>query len=271
MERGLIKTSLGYMHYRSSGSGYPLVLLHGNAKSSVMFLELMEALPDDVRSIAIDFPSCGDSDHVKGELRVDDYVRVTLEMLDALGIERATVLGQAFSDLVATRMALASPKIIEKVILVNCPWYANTEAEVAGRETRNAKIRPTDENGIILTRSLEEYLALDPGHAPMNPTESYAERRNLVSLQAGREGLQMLHSSEREDENPGQFLLSSMSRLECPVLNLWGEHFPYTPHREDFARTVKGEHRTVVIEDTRFDPWVDRADEVSRQIMSFIR
>jgi hypothetical protein len=32
MERGLVKTSAGYLHYRATGQGKPLILMHANQR-----------------------------------------------------------------------------------------------------------------------------------------------------------------------------------------------------------------------------------------------
>jgi len=87
MERGLIKTSMGYIHYRATGQGKPIILLHPLPRSSVMFIELMEALRERRRVFAPDYPSYGMSDHVSGHPTIGDYARVVTELMDALGEE----------------------------------------------------------------------------------------------------------------------------------------------------------------------------------------
>ena len=59
IERALVKTSMGYIHYRAAGRGAPVVLLHMNQQSSALYLELMAVLAPTVRAIAIDYPSHG--------------------------------------------------------------------------------------------------------------------------------------------------------------------------------------------------------------------
>ena len=44
IERGLVQTSIGYVHYRATGSGRPLVLMHVNGGSSLSYLELLQAI-----------------------------------------------------------------------------------------------------------------------------------------------------------------------------------------------------------------------------------
>ena len=66
LERGLVKTPYGYIHYRRAGRAHArtVVISHINQQSSALMIELLEALGRKVQAIAIDYPSCGMSDHV---------------------------------------------------------------------------------------------------------------------------------------------------------------------------------------------------------------
>jgi len=44
IERGLVKTASGYIHYRAAGRGKPIMLLHINQQSSALYLELIAVL-----------------------------------------------------------------------------------------------------------------------------------------------------------------------------------------------------------------------------------
>ena len=37
IERGLVKMSAGYMHYRAAGHGKPIILMHTNQRSSAIY------------------------------------------------------------------------------------------------------------------------------------------------------------------------------------------------------------------------------------------
>ena len=87
IERALVKTSMGYIHYRAAGRGAPVVLLHMNQQSSALYLELMAVLAPGVRAIAIDYPSHGMSDHVTIQPTIADYARCVLEVVDALELK----------------------------------------------------------------------------------------------------------------------------------------------------------------------------------------
>ena len=82
IERGLVKTGLGYMHYRAAGmvGGEVIFLQHINQQSSALYLELMAELSRTLRVVAMDYPSHGDSDHVEQQPTIGDYARCVTEV-----------------------------------------------------------------------------------------------------------------------------------------------------------------------------------------------
>src|SRR2546430_1535502 len=109
IERGLVKSSYGYLHYPAAGRGQPIVALHINQQSSALYLEMIEALAPQMRPIAIDYPSHGMSDHSAQQPEIADYARAVIEILDALGIRQTMVLGEATGAGVAVELAGSYP------------------------------------------------------------------------------------------------------------------------------------------------------------------
>ena len=135
IERGLVKSSYGYLHYRAAGQGQPIVLLHINQQSSALYLEMIEALAPHMRPIAIDYPSHGMSDHIAQQPAIADYARATIEILDALGIRQTMVLGEATGAGVAVELAGAYPDRVTKAVLVNCPFIEETPVTLPMRRS----------------------------------------------------------------------------------------------------------------------------------------
>ena len=108
MERGLVKTSDGYIHYRATGEGPPIILLHATPKSSALYLELMEVLGSKLRVVALDTLGYGMSDHPDYPPTIQDYARVVTEVLKSLGIRRASFLGASTGGFIAVELATAT-------------------------------------------------------------------------------------------------------------------------------------------------------------------
>jgi pimeloyl-ACP methyl ester carboxylesterase len=262
MERGLIKTSVGYIHYRKAGQGKPILLLHPLPRASDMFIELMEALRGKLWTLAPDYPSYGMSDHLPGHPTIEDYARVMTEAMDALGVEKVSIYGDTVGTYVAVELANSYPKRVEKIILANCPYYPTKEYMKERHIPFKAQYR-YDATGHPLPRTLEEVLAKDPGHTPMNPTQSWMDRDNLALMLTGRDLWQALDAITVYDFH------GSLERLRVPTLLMWGEHFVYRQFQEEVIRRVKN-NKVIVIKNGRFLLPVDHTDEVARAILEFL-
>lgn len=264
IERGLVKTSFGYIHYRAAGSSAPIMLLHINQQSSALYLELMQALGGQLRAIAIDYPGHGMSDHLATQPTIADYARCVIEVMDALSIPTACALGEAVGAAVAIELASAHPARITHAVLVNCPYYKNSTTAVGRHAPLKSGLRPADPSGFPLTRTLEFLLEHDPGHAPMQPSQSWMDRVNVAQLEAGRDRWQALDALHQYD------IGGNLARIACPVLLLIGEHFYYVQHRDEFAARVRN-LRTEIIAGARFCMTWERAADIGPRVIEFLR
>lgn len=107
------------MRYLTAGKGDAVVLLHGYAQTSHMWLPLIEVLSRDHLVIAPDLRGAGgsskpDAGYDKKTMAVD--VR---GLLTSLGVERAAVVGHDIGLMVAYAYAAQFPAATERVVLMD--------------------------------------------------------------------------------------------------------------------------------------------------------
>ncbi len=108
------------LHHVEAGGGPALLLLHGLNGSTFSFRLLMPYLASHFRTIALDLKGFGYSDRPPGgDYSLSEQARLVAGFLDALGIEKAFVLGHSLGGAVAMRLALAYPERVERLILVS--------------------------------------------------------------------------------------------------------------------------------------------------------
>lgn len=258
LDRGLIRTSYGHIHYREAGAGPAIVLLHINQQSSAVMAELIEALAPRRRAIAIDYPGHGMSDHLAVQPTIPDYAHCVLEVLDALGIGRFTALGEATGAAVSVALATAAPARVERAVLVNCPLL---EQKVAAGllEEFNAKLRPADASGFGALRTIDFLLQEDPDHAPLRPTQSWMDRINRAQAECGRDRWQALNALISYD------LGAALARVACPVLLLTGEQFYFRHHVPEIEKRVR-RLESEVLAGARFCATWEKAAEIARRV-----
>ncbi len=107
------------------GSGPPTVLLHGGALTSTVWAPLLVHLPG--RSLyLVDLPGCGlaDTFDYRGVDLASHQTAFVGSVLDALGLDRAAVIGASMGGWFALRFAIERPERVSAAALVTAPAMA---------------------------------------------------------------------------------------------------------------------------------------------------
>jgi pimeloyl-ACP methyl ester carboxylesterase len=113
------------VHYYEAGDGPPVLLLHGWPQDAWCWHRVIPLLADRYRLIAPDLRGFGQTDAPDG----GSYNGLTIgadaiALLDALGIERAHLIGHDWGGFGAFAAAIAEPRRIASLIVLNTmpPW-----------------------------------------------------------------------------------------------------------------------------------------------------
>lgn len=104
--------------YRMAGSGPVLLLLHGIGDSSESWLPVMHQLARAHTVVVPDLLGHGGSDKPRADYALAAYANGMRDLLDILGIERATVVGHSLGGGVAAQIAYQFPERCERLVLV---------------------------------------------------------------------------------------------------------------------------------------------------------
>jgi pimeloyl-ACP methyl ester carboxylesterase len=111
------------VHCLTAGrGGSPVVLLHGGGIDSASFTysHIIGALAEEQRRVfAIDWPGYGQSNRPDLDCSLGFYVDFLGHLMDALGLERASLVGISMGGGAALGFALRSPQRVEKLVLVD--------------------------------------------------------------------------------------------------------------------------------------------------------
>lgn len=114
--------------WNPSGGRAPVILLHGSPGGGANFVSLAPALGGaDRRVLAPDLPGFGLSDGDLPDLGARAHARYTLAMMDALGIERAHVVGWSNGGAVALNMSDLAPERVASLTLLASVGAQETE------------------------------------------------------------------------------------------------------------------------------------------------
>ena len=109
-----------------------VVLLHGTAGSLENFCANYGPLGEHFRVVGIDMLGCGYTDKPDYPYLIDDYAAHVLATLDALGIERASLVGVSLGSWVAARLAAdAGDRVTSLTLIAPAGIVVDAEAEAA--------------------------------------------------------------------------------------------------------------------------------------------
>jgi pimeloyl-ACP methyl ester carboxylesterase len=105
--------------YRTAGSGPPVVLIHGMVNSSRHWHAVAQRLAEDHTVIAPDLIGHGDSATPRGDYSLGAHAASIRDLLAAIGIDRATVVGHSLGGGVAMQFFYQFPQRTERLVLVS--------------------------------------------------------------------------------------------------------------------------------------------------------
>jgi len=116
-ERGIAECPGGRLSYREAGPGTApaLLLMHGVGGNARSFRAQLEGMSERFRVIAWDAPGYGES--ALREPNLDSYARAVMELLDALSVQSAHMLGHSMGGVVAQGVAALAPERARCLIL----------------------------------------------------------------------------------------------------------------------------------------------------------
>jgi non-heme chloroperoxidase len=111
------------VHYVEQGDpgGEAIVLLPAYADSWFSYSRLLPLLSTRQHAYAVDQRGHGDSERPACCYTVDDFAADAVAFLDAVGQERATLVGHSGSCFVARRVAVTHPERVATLVLIGSP------------------------------------------------------------------------------------------------------------------------------------------------------
>lgn len=128
------------IYFSDTGSGQPVLLLHGVGGSADDWIAAERHLKNRFRTVRLDARGHGRSAIPDGKWRLDDFTSDVARVLDDLGIDRAHVAGYSMGALIAQAFTLRFPERVDKLALL-ASTVGRNGAEQEAVESRLAFIR----------------------------------------------------------------------------------------------------------------------------------
>jgi pimeloyl-ACP methyl ester carboxylesterase len=122
---GAVDTPQGPVAHRVVGEGPPIVFVHGLLVDSKLWDGVAERLADRHRCIVADWPMGSHrlAMNDDADLTPPGLARIIALLMDELGIERATIVGNDTGGAVSQILTANHPERVERLVLTNCDTF----------------------------------------------------------------------------------------------------------------------------------------------------
>lgn len=110
------------LYYEIHGQGAPLVMLHGGVNPSGFFGAPLEAMAKSFKVIAIHARGHGLSKDSDAPWSLEQAADDVAAVLDACGVQKASVMGYSFGGKIALQFALRHPDRLDRLVVVSAGY-----------------------------------------------------------------------------------------------------------------------------------------------------
>ena len=238
------------VHYVDEGSGPVLLFLHGNPTWSFLWRDVISALRKDFRCVALDYPGFGLSAAKRGYRYLpEEHADVVTGFVDALGLERITLVGQDWGGPIGLAAAQRRPAVFDRLVLANTwAWPVNgiLHFEAFSRIVGGLPMRFLVRQFNVLVNAF-----IPTGHRRRTPTAAEmahyrqalgtAERRHACAVLPGRVLASHAFFAELEAG------LAGLAHL--PTLIVWGDaDIAFRAQERTRLEATFPDHETIIVE-----------------------
>ncbi len=272
---GDIKTREINIHYQEKGKGKRnLIFLHGGLNSSKIWGNVLDLIPPEFRSFALDTRGCGDSG------RGEDYSLDTLsqdvsDFMQGLGIDKASIIGHCLGGNIAILFAHRFPQKVEKLILFDTFIRKSTVFDLMSRDEIKRLLESEAAKGLLggegislellswgLLKVLMDFFFCEPDKLAFSQITSLIEGFSKADIEGALKSMSSLLSFDLEEE---------LKKIKSPLLVMHGAQDKLYPVDEaKFISEFAPQGRLQVIPGSGHFPHVERPQDFASVLLEFL-
>jgi 3-oxoadipate enol-lactonase len=255
------------VHYRETGEGFPIVLVHGYTGNSRNWALTVPALRERFRTISVDLRGHGLSGRPASEeaYGLETMASDVYELLRALEVSDCVLAGHSMGGMVSQLLVLEHPEIVRALVLVD------TAAEVPKGLLYDER-RKVRERLVAIAReqSMEAVFAEQERITPLHP----ALAANPQFVEIWREQFLMTSRDAyiacANAMSSRRSLLAELGRIRVPTLIICGEQDePFLGPSRDMHEAIAGSE-LVIIPGAGHGPQMETPGEFNRVLIEFM-
>lgn len=276
----------GEVRVQEIGEGPPVVLIHGASNGGASWANLVEGLTA-FRCIMVDRPGCGLSNPMPGDAGTADVDAVKRaadlllpDLLDALALPTAHVVGTSFGGFFALRAAAAVPDRVRRVVLYSWSMGVPMDhtplvmriAGIPGLDQVTGRLPVSRSSAKMMLRQIGLKGAIDSGKFDDTMLDWYvALLQHTPTLRNEIRSTPKVITPIKGLNQAMLFTDEELSRVSSPVHCFWGEDDPNggAETAERFVDRLPNATLELVA-DAGHAPWIDEPERAIASTLAFL-
>ena len=237
--------------------GPAVVLVHGWPDSWFSWSRVLADLDPRLRAVAYSQRGFGESDHPAAGYTLDRFADDLLGLCDALGLERAHLVGHSFGSFVVRRVAEQHPDRVDRMVLVGS---GDRLGDRPAEEVRTAIADLPDE----VPEDFAREFAASTVHRPVAPDffDALVAESRRVPGWVYRDAWEVLAAADDRDR---------LQAVTAPTLVLWGDSDTlFDRGQQDRLLAALPDARLRVYVDPGHCPNWERPQDVAADLNAFL-
>lgn len=274
MKNHFIKVNdINVRYWQAGNKGPALILIHGLGGAAENWQYNIEALSQQYSVYVIDLPGFGQSDKPKRAYDLPFYQQTLIAFMDAMQLEKATLVGNSLGGGLALMMAIDYPYRVDNLILCAAAGFSrhlhSAFKLLTIRFINRLLLRPT------LKKCHMGLFNLTVQHGFITPQfikTQYQYNRSPGAVRAFLSVISHFASFNGVKRKFADKIEHNLHHLKMPILVIWGENDPLLPLAQARDNIAKLRHyKLITYRECGHLPQCEMAEKFNNDVMQFLQ
>jgi 3-oxoadipate enol-lactonase len=248
--------------YDSTGSGAPIIFVHGYPFNRTLWSEQVAALTDGYRVITVDLRGFGESSSSASPATMSRMAQDVAKLMDELDISEATLAGLSMGGYVLLSFYKQFADRVSALVLADTRAGADTDE---GKKVRAQQAETILAEGMAGTADSMLQKLLTPETVAKRADIVKRVRDMMVKTKPEGAAAALMGMARREDQT------DLLSQIKCPTLILVGRTDPITPvANSELMHQKIDDSKLIVIENAAHVSNIEQVDKFNAELKTFL-
>lgn len=264
METKTIQYQSAPIFYRITGSGKPVVLIHGFAEGGEIWNNQIEFLKNDFTLIIPDLPGTGKSELIE-DMSIEGMADLIKAIIIKENISQAIIIGHSMGGYITLAIAEKYPELISAFGLCHSSSFADNEEKKAARLKSIEFIKSNGAYEFLKTTIPGLFLMGQDGSKPMDPNAAILiEKGKQFTPEALIKYYQAMIA--RPDR------IKVLKNFNGPVLFIIGEHDKAIPFEQSMQQCyLPAQSHVHILRNSAHMGMLEETDKVNTAMLQFLQ